>query len=144
MNRLQDTSSECTRIWDFSKLSFLQWIFSICTLIFFFFFFLILKRPWGLPWQSSGWDSVFPPQEAQIWSLVREVAPTCQNWRTWMLQLKPSGKLLFFSGVVPCSLRYFVSLNWWERVPFCSIPQRWWQHAWSISAMESLPVSRFI
>ena len=38
MNRLQDTSSECTRIWDFSKLSFLQWIFSICTLNFFFFF----------------------------------------------------------------------------------------------------------
>ena len=47
----------------------------------------------GLPWCSSGWDSVLPRQGAQVWSLVRELDPTCcnkepanQNWRTCMLQ----------------------------------------------------------
>ena len=31
------------------------------------------KRNQGLPWQSSGQDSVFLLQGAQIWSLVQEV-----------------------------------------------------------------------
>ena len=35
--------------------------------------------PWGPPWWSSGWDSTFPTQGAQVQSLVRELDPTCCN-----------------------------------------------------------------
>ena len=31
------------------------------------------ETSWGLPWQSSGWDSVLPLQEVWVWSLVGEL-----------------------------------------------------------------------
>ena len=33
-----------------------------------------------LPLRSSGWDSTLPVQGAWIWSLLRELAPTCHDW----------------------------------------------------------------
>ena len=40
----------------------------------------------GLPWRSRGCDPVLPKQGLQVRSLVRELDPTCLNFR--MLQLK--------------------------------------------------------
>ena len=37
------------------------------------------KAVWGLPWWSSGWDSVLPVQGSWVQSLVRELDPTCCN-----------------------------------------------------------------
>ena len=39
------------------------------------------KKVWrlGLPWRFSGYDSELPRQGAQVWSLVRELDPTCCN-----------------------------------------------------------------
>ena len=38
--------------------------------------FLQRRQGKGPPWWSSGWDTAFPMQGAQVWSLVRE-DPTC-------------------------------------------------------------------
>ena len=39
----------------------------------------IFKNKLGLPWWSSGWDSVLPIQEVWVWSLVRKLDPTRYN-----------------------------------------------------------------
>ena len=43
--------------------------------------FSFFKKPTlnGLPWRSSGWDSVLPMQGAQIQSLNGELDPSCCN-----------------------------------------------------------------
>ena len=33
----------------------------------------------GLPWWSSGWDSLLPMQRGWIWSMVRELEPTSSS-----------------------------------------------------------------
>ena len=33
----------------------------------------------GIPWWSTGWDSVLPMQGTWVQSLVRELGPTCHN-----------------------------------------------------------------
>ena len=33
----------------------------------------------GLPWWSSGWDSLLPMQGAWVWSLVEELDPACHS-----------------------------------------------------------------
>ena len=45
----------------------------------FFFSFKFKKFFVGLPWWSSGWDSLLPVQGARVRSLVRELDPTCCN-----------------------------------------------------------------
>ena len=42
---------------------------------------LDLLKVWrlGLPWGFSGYDSELPMQGVQVWSLVRELDPTCCN-----------------------------------------------------------------
>ena len=40
----------------------------------------------GLPWWSGGQDSALPMLRAHIRSLVRELDPTCCNWRSHVLQ----------------------------------------------------------
>ena len=46
-------------------------------------------RSWGLPWGSSGWDSVLPMQGARVRSLVGELDPACMpQLRSCVPQLK--------------------------------------------------------
>ena len=52
--------------------------------------FLQRRQGKGPPWWSSGWDTEFPMQGAQVWSLVRE-DPTCHvAW--WQKKKKGGGR----------------------------------------------------
>ena len=47
------------------------------------------KAEWrSLPWGSRGYDSMLRMQGAQVQSLVRELDPTCCNYRSCILQLR--------------------------------------------------------
>ena len=74
------------------------------------------KLNMGLPWWSSGSDSMLPRQGAQVQFLVRELGPSCRNQEIHMLQvcLHPQLKKILCATNKTCNSQintFFKKLN---------------------------------